>query len=57
MLLQVDAARSKFLLKGYHLQEGLRADLAWRKSLSRSRVLDYLVKLLKGELLTGFYPR
>lgn len=34
-----------------------RVDLVWRKSLSRSRILDYLVKLLKEELLTKFSPR
>jgi len=56
LLLQVDVARSKVLLKSYHLQEGLRVDLVWRKYLSRSRVLDYLEKLLKEELLTRFSP-
>ena len=54
---KVDAAKSKLLSKGHHLQGGLRDNLVWRKSLSGYKVLDYLEKLLKEELLTRFSPR
>lgn len=45
------ASRSKTVLESYHLLKKERADLVWRKSMSKSRILNYLRKTIEGRVV------